>query len=118
MTNGQHRPVPRSNRTSLSAAMAPHYRAAIAMVERLQIRYALGLLASAKAAIATVASQVGANAFRFTSSSLLTASSNNDSGASIDGEDSVSPDAAFVDHLKNASSRVVVVYEDDCSEWV
>ena len=91
MTNGQHRPVPHSNHTSLAAAMAPHYRAAMDMVECLQIRHALGLLAlaSTKAAIAMVdALNIGANVFLLASSSLPTAAaSNSDCVTSVDRDD-------------------------------
>ena len=103
MINGQHRP--RSSHTSLAAAMAPHYCAAIDMVGRLRIRHVLGLLASTKAAIACAcaALNAGANAFQFTSS-LLTIASNGDDGVSANGDNSVASDAVFVDHLNNGSS--------------
>ena len=43
--------------TLLAAAMTPHYRAAIDMVHRLQMRYTAGLYASTKAAIAQATSK-------------------------------------------------------------
>ena len=76
------------------------------LVKRLQVRHATGLLASAKAAIARAALNVGASVFRFTSSSLPTTASNGDCGASVDSGESVASDAAFFDHLNNGSSQV------------
>ena len=99
MTNRQHHPLPHPNRTSLAAVMAPNYCAAINMVERLQIRHAVGLLASAKLAVARAASTVGDSLFRFTSSSLPATASNDDHDTSVDSDDSVASDATFADHL-------------------
>ena len=96
--NGQHRPLPRPNRMSLAAAMVPHYRAAINMVERLQICHAVGLLASAKLAIARAVSNLGGSPFRFTSSSLPTTAFNDDQFTSVDGNNIIASDAPFADH--------------------
>ena len=68
MTNRHN--LPRSNRTSLAAAMAPHYRAAIDMVHRLRIRHVMGLHASTKVAIAQTASNLGSDLFPFLPSVL------------------------------------------------
>ena len=106
MTNSNEN-LPRSNRTSLASAMAPHYRAAIAMVHRLQMRHAAGLYASAKAAIALTASNIGSNLFRFLPLALLPAqSTNNKDDTSITSEDGVSANAPFIEQLNNGSSRL------------
>ena len=98
MNNGQHRPLPRPNRTSLAAAIVLHYCTAINMVEHLQICHVVGLLASAKLAIARAASNVGVSLFRFTFSSLPTTAFNDDYYTSVDGNDSVASDVPFADH--------------------